>query len=534
LHVQTVHANREEADMTRAAPAIDPKVYARRWKTLAVLSLSLVIIGLDNTILNVALPSLQSQLHTDGSALQWIVDSYLLVFAGLLLTLGAFGDRFGRRRALQAGVLIFGGASLSVLAVNSAGQLIGVRALMGVGAALIMPATLSIITNVFPREERAKAIAIWSGTAAIGIGLGPLAGGLLLEWFDWKSIFLVNVPIAAAAFLLGLRFVPESRDPHPGSFDLAGAALSVGALGAFVYGIIEAPGRGWLELATLGWFAAAAVLAAAFVVWELRAREPMVDLSYFREPRFGIGSLAISVAFFSLFGAVFATTQYLQWAHGYSALQAGAGMMPLVLGLILGAGSGAKLAAKLGTAKVVAAGLTGLGLLELATLAWSPDMTYWPIGLWFFGLALSLGWIMAPATDSVMGAVPKDKAGVASAMNDVTRQVGGALGVAVIGSLVTSLYASRVEDATAPLPQVAADAASGSVGGAVTVAQQLPGDSGAALAHTATIAFTDALGLALVVAAVASLSGAVLVARFLPARHRAETAPDVVPAQLAA
>ena len=226
--------------------SIDPVHYARRWKTLAVLSLSLLIIGLDNTILNVALPSLQEEFGASSSTLQWIVDSYLLVFAGLLLTMGTLGDRFGRRLALQAGLLLFGGASLGVLFVETADQLILVRALMGIGGALIMPATLSIITNLFPREERGKAIGIWAGMASAGIGLGPLTGGLLLEWFSWESVFLVNVPVAFAAFVAGCWLVPESRDPEPGSFDVLGALLSTGALVTLVYGVIEAPEAGWL------------------------------------------------------------------------------------------------------------------------------------------------------------------------------------------------------------------------------------------------------------------------------------------------
>ena len=222
----------------------DPLTYARRWKTLGVLSLALLIIGLDNTILNVALPSLQAEFDASSSTLQWIVDSYLLVFAGLLLTMGTLGDRFGRKLALQSGLALFGGASLAVLFVDSADGLIAVRAAMGVGGALIMPATLSIISNVFPREERAKAIGIWSGMAAIGIGLGPLMGGLLLEWFDWSSVFLLNVPVALIALVAGAKLVPESRDPEPGAFDFPGALLSIAALTSLVYGVIEAPEQG--------------------------------------------------------------------------------------------------------------------------------------------------------------------------------------------------------------------------------------------------------------------------------------------------
>src|SRR4051812_1688986 len=291
--------------MNTLAPTLDPEVYARRWKILAVMSLSLVIIGLDNTILNVALPSVREHFDASNSTLQWIVDSYLLVFAGLLLTMGTLGDRFGRKLALQAGLVLFGGASLAVLWVNTTDQLILIRAAMGIGGALIMPATLSIISNVFPREERGKAIGIWAGMASVGIGLGPLFGGLLLEYFDWSSVFLVNVPIAAVAFAAGLKLVPESRDPEPGSFDLAGAALSVGALVALVYGVIEAPDRGWTSPLILGCFGAASVLAAAFARWELHTRSPMLNLTFFRNPRFSLASAAISLAFFALFGSIF-------------------------------------------------------------------------------------------------------------------------------------------------------------------------------------------------------------------------------------
>ena len=426
-----------------------------------------------------------------------------------------------------------------MLAADSANHLIAIRAAMGVGAALIMPATLSIITNVFPREERGKAIGIWAGMAAIGIGLGPLFGGLLLEWFSWTSVFLVNVPVTAVAVLAGVALVPESRDPHPGRFDLVGAGISIAALVALVYGVIEAPDRGWTSPVIVGCFATAAVLITAFVRWELRTPEPMLNLSFFRNPRFSVASAAISVAFFSLFGSVFALTQYLQDAKGYSALQAGAAMVPLALGLVMGAGSSLKLVARLGTTRVVTLGLVGLAALFATSLAWEPETAYWPLGLWFFGLALSMGWIMGPATDSVMGAVPEEKAGVASAMNDVARQVAGALGVAVIGSLVGSLYATRVEDATDALPADQAAAASDSVGAAVAIAERLPDGAGTALHHAATTGYTDALGIGLAVAAAVALTGAAIVARLLPPHHRpAEAAhpaplPSMTPVEVA-
>ena len=508
--------------------SIDPIHYERRWKTLAVMSLALTIIGLDNTILNVALPSLQKEFDASTSTLQWMVDSYLLVFAGLLLTMGTLGDRFGRKLALQAGLLLFGGASLAVLIVDTSGQLIAVRAVMGLGGALIMPATLSIITNVFPREERSKAIGVWSAMAAMGVGLGPLFGGLLLEWFDWSSVFLLNVPVAALTLALGWLYVPESRDPKPGAFDFGGVALSIVALSSLVYGIIEGPEEGWTSSLVLGMLAIAAVASAAFVAWELHRRDPMLNLEFFRNPRFSVASMALGLGSFALFGAVFASTQFLQDAKGYSALGAGAAMIPVAFGLLVGSGSSVKLGARFGIAPVLTAGLLGLGGVLATSLLWTDDMAYWPLGLWFFGLAMTMGWIMGPATASVMGTVPEEKAGVASAMNDVTRQVGGALGTAVIGSLITSLYASRVGDATAALPKAARAASEDSIGQANAVAATLP--DGSHLAHAASSAFTEAVGIGFTVAGAVAIVAAIAVRRLLPTDRAVSRVPALEPA----
>src|SRR6266545_7088501 len=498
---------------------IDPVQYARRWKTLGVLSLSLFIIGLDNTILNVALPTLQDEFHASASKLQWMVDSYLLVFAGLLLVFGTLGDRFGRKRALQAGVSIFGLASLGALVADSADQVIAVRAAMGVGAALIMPATLSIIANLFSGKERGKAIAIWAALAAVGIGLGPLTGGLLLEWFDWSSVFMVNVPFAAAALVFGIRYVPESRDPRPGSFDLLGAGLSTAGFSVLVYAIIEAPGQGWASGLILGLLVASIVLLGAFFWWERRIDEPMLDLGFFRSASFSVGTTAVSVAFFALLGGIFALTQYLQFVHGYSAIEAGAIMSPIALGLMLGAGSSSKAAERLGVSRVVAAGLTGLAVMLALTTLWEPQTGALTLALWFFGLALAMGWVMAPATSAVVGAVPAAKSGVASATNTVARMVSGALGVAVIGSLVSSLYASDLDGSIAGLPAEAQAGAEDSVGAAGAVAAQLPHDAASNLLATTGDAFTQAMGIGLVAAAALAAATAVVVLRFLPARE---------------
>jgi EmrB/QacA subfamily drug resistance transporter len=496
--------------------AINPKTHARRWKTLAVLSLSLLLIGLDNTVLNVALPTLQTHFEASGSTLQWIVDSYLLAFAGVLLTMGTLGDRFGRKRALQSGLVLFGGASVAAAFAQNADQLIVLRALMGIGGAMIMPATLSVIIDVFPREERGKAIGIWSAIAGVGIGLGPFVGGLLLESFSWSSVFWLNVPIVGIALVAGFVLVPESRDPRPGAFDLVGAALSVAMLVSLVFAIIEAGPRGWTDPLVLGCFGAAAVIGVAFVAWERRVASPMLPLEFFSNPSFTVASAGVGLVFFALMGSVFAFTQYLQFAHGYSALEAGTAMLPLAVGLVIGSGASNHLVERVGRSRVIAGGLFGVAAVLSTSLAWTPDMAPMFVGLVAFGLALSMGFAMAPSTDSVMGAVPEAKAGVGSAMSDVTRQVGGALGVAVIGSIIGTAYSRAMSGGH--------EAAGESIGAAHAVAERMGGTAGSELADTAGRAFTDALGIGLTAAAVAALAGALLVLLRLPSGREPATA----------
>ncbi len=346
----------------------------RRWWTLAVLCLSLLIIGVDNTILNVALPTLQHELDASASQLQWIVDAYLLVFSGVLLTAGALGDRFGRKRALTLGLIVFGAGSLGAALSGSAAMLIATRALMGVGGALIMPSTLSILTATFPADERGKAIGIWAGFSGLGIAIGPVTGGWLLEHSTWSSIFLVNLPIVAVALIAGRWLVPESKDDSAPRLDVPGFVLSIAGLTALVWALIEAPGRGWTDAGVLGAFAAAAVVLAGFVAWELRAPEPMLDVRLFRNPRFSASSTAISLAFFALFGMIFFLTQYLQDVLGYSALEAGVRTMPVAAGLVLGGPLSAQLAARIGAKRVVSGGLAIVaGALYLLSTADAVD-----------------------------------------------------------------------------------------------------------------------------------------------------------------
>ena len=483
-----------------------------------MLSTSLVLIGMDNTILNVALPPIARELGASGSQLQWIVDAYVLVFAGLLLTMGAVGDRFGRKRSLNAGLAVFVAGSVAAALAGSAGALIAARAVMGVGGALIMPSTLSIITNVFPARERARAIGIWAGVAGFGIVLGPVLGGWLLDRYWWGSVFLINVPVAAVAVLAGWSLVPESRDPDATPLDPVGAGLSIAALVALVYAVIEAPKRGWTDPVIPASLAVAVVLSIAFVAWELRSAHPMLPISLFRNPRFSAASAAITLVFFSLFGSIFLLTQHLQFVLGYTPLQAGFRVLPIGV-LIVAAPLSALLAERLGTKVVVAAGLLivagGLGLLSTVDIGTG----YGRIGFSLAILGCGMGFTMAPATDSVMGSLPLAKAGVGSAMNDTTRQVGGALGVAVLGSVLSSGYGAAVHPLLRTLPPPAAAVAGDSIGSASVVAARLGGAPGRAVLAGARSAFVHGMGGALLVAVGVTVAAALLVVAFLPARE---------------
>ena len=505
--------------------------YQRRWLTLVVLSLSLVIIGMDNTILNVAIPTLQRDLAASASRLQWMVDSYILVFAGLLLVMGALGDRYGRASALRAGLLIFLVASLGAAYSRSSGQLIAARAVLGIGGALIMPATLSIITDIFPREERGRAIGIWAGVAGLGIGLGPLVGGFLLEHFWWGSVFLVNIPVVLIALALGPALVPQSRDSQPRPLDIPGAVLSIAAVATFVYTVIEAPARGWTDPIIMGGFVLTIVLGIGFARRELTTPHPMLPFDFFKNPRFTAGAGAISIAFFCLFGMIFGLTQYLQFVHGYSPFEAGLRTAPIALGMMIGSTNSHRWVRKFGTTRVVAAALLGVASLLTVILFWTSGTPYWIILLTMIGYSFSMSNAMAPSTDAVMGAVPVNRAGVGSAVNDVTRQVGGAIGVAVIGSIINSIYANKMAPAVAGLPQQAADAARDSIGAALTIANTLPPQVGDPLRQAAAQSFTDAFGLALLAGVGIAIAGAILVLRFMPPRHLPVAGqPDIAPA----
>jgi EmrB/QacA subfamily drug resistance transporter len=495
--------------------------YRRRWATLGVLCVSLLVIGLDNTILNVALPSLARSLHAGESQLQWMVDSYTLVFAGLLLTAGSLGDRFGRRGALFFGLAVFGASSLWAAWAGTANELILARAAMGVGGAFIMPSTLSVLTNSFhDAKERAKAIGVWAAVSGLGIVFGPTIGGWLLGHFWWGSVFLVNVPVALAGLVAGYWLVPESRDPKAPRVDVVGAVLSVIGLTALVWSIIEAPSRGWTSGTVLAGFGFAAVVLTGFAAWEMRVAQPMLNLRYFRNPRFAAASLSVTLVFFAMFGTVFFLTQYLQFVLGFSPLGAGQRILPIAT-MVLGAPIGIKLNERIGT-KIVVTG----GLMMVASALWLMSTTtthsgYGHVAVVLALLGFGMGTVMAPATEAVMGALPKANAGVGSAVNDTTRQVGGALGVAVLGSILSSVYTGRLGDTVAgqPVPGVAKDG----LAGALTVAAQLPERAGIAFAGAAKTAFIHGMDTTILVAAGVAVAGALLALVWLPARGRDET-----------
>lgn len=505
--------------------------FERRWWTLTVLCLSLVLIILGNTVLNVALPTLSRELDASDTALQWMVDAYSLVFAGLLLTAGALGDRFGRKGFLALGLAIFGMASLAATQATVPGHLIAARAVMGVGAAFVMPATLSILTNVFPPQERARAIGIWAGLAGGGAAIGPIAGGYLVERFSWSAVFYLNVVVAVIALVAGALLVPTSRDPDGHPLDPVGALLSIAGLTALIYAVIEGPNMGWLSVEILLTFGLAGALLASFGVWEFRRTNPMLDLRYFRNPRFSAASGAIMVQFMVLMGAFFLLTQYLQFGRGYSALSAGMHSLPMPIAMMGFASNSPKIVERFGPRRTVTTGmvLSASGVFVMSFL--TVDSPYVVLGVALFAVGMGMGMVMPPSTTSIMSTLPLAKAGVGSAVNDTTREIGAALGVGVVGSLLSSQYSSSIRDAIAGLPDRARELADAGIGRALEVAAdpQLPRGTRLALADAARDAFVDGMQVGLWAAGALLLVGAVAVGRAFPAQAEAHPQPPVLP-----
>jgi EmrB/QacA subfamily drug resistance transporter len=498
---------------------------------LAALLFAAFLVNLDTTLVNVALPALVRELHATTTQLQWVVDAYNLVFAALLLTFGSLSDRLGRKGMLLAGLAVVGAASLAGGFTTTAPQLIAARAVMGLGAAMTFPATLSLISNVFTeRSERARAIGLWGAIAGVAIAMGPIVGGWLLEHFTWVSIFIVMGPVAAAAAILAALVLPTSKDPSAAPPDIAGLVLSAATMALLVFTIIEAPAYGWASARALAGFAGSVVLLAAFIARERSAAYPMLDVRLFRNPRFSAASGAVTVSFFTLFGFIFLITQYFQFVRGYAPLSTGVRLLPVALSVGVGSVAGTQLAVRAGSKLIVGLGLVAMtGFYAWVAATNSATLSYAIIAAQMVVFGLGMGLTSAPATESIMGAVSRSMAGVGSAINDSTRLVGGTLGVAVIGSVYASVFASRLT-ATMPsaIPAQVAATARQSVGAAYATAGTIAARGNPALGQALQLASTNAFlrGLtygSLVAGGVAAV-GAILVTLFLPAQPEAPSA----------
>jgi EmrB/QacA subfamily drug resistance transporter len=504
----------------------------RQQAILAVLCVSLLVVSLDSTIVNIVLPALVRDLHASESQLQWVVDAYTCVFAGLLLVIGALGDRVGRKKVFAAGLAVFAAGSAGSSFSGSVWTLVSCRAVMGLGAAAIMPATLSIITDVFrdPGQQR-KAIGLWSGTTGLGIAIGPIVGGWLLAHYWWGSVFLINVPIATLGLVAVILLVPESRDPARRPVDVPGGMLSVSGMALLLWAIIEIPTDGWRSLSVLVAGAGAVLLLAGFIGWERRSVHPMLVLGPFTNRRFSVAMGTIALAVFALMGALFMLTQYLQFALHYSAFDTGLRILPVAGILGAAAVSSTVLDRWIGTKWVVAAGLLIVagGLYQMTTTTVAEGFGHALIGMCL--LAFGAGFIIAPATASVMGALPRTRAGVGSATNSTALQLGGAIGVAVVGSIASARYKGLMAPLLAghAMPAEARSAILGSIGGAQEVARMAGGTLGAELSNVAGSSFVNGMDLALTVGAVAVGVSVILALAALPSRARPEPPVDEDP-----
>lgn len=493
--------------------------HPHRWRILGVLVLALLVTSIDHTIINVAMPRLVGDLGASSAQLQWIVASYTIVFAGLLLTAGSFGDRFGRRHALLAGLATFLTGSIVAATAGSTAALIAGRCVMGVGGALIMPTTLSILVNVFgdPRE-RAKAIAGWTAASGAGIALGPIVGGALMRSFSWSSVFWINVPLLVAAFVGALHLIPDSRDPHATRIDPVGAGLSIAGISTLVYAIIQAPDRGWTSTSSLINFAVGAAIAILFVGWELRRDDPMLDMSLFRNRSFSAGSVALALLFFAMAGTVFLQAQYLQFVLEYTPLAAGFALVPAAIGMLLGTGAGAHLAGMHGGRVAVTAGTLMAAGGVAVQAAFVDGGSYMPTGVGLLLFGLGAGIAMPPATEMIMATLPPARAGVGSAVNDTVREFGGALGVAVIGSVAATSYATSMRGELDRFPNLTGidrHMLIDNVGAAVHTSGHL-GAQAEQIAVAARTAFVDSMHSSLWIAAGLAVCAAVVTFTQLP------------------
>jgi len=494
---------------------------SRRWLALGVLCVSMIMVNLDNTVLNVALPTLVRVLNATSAQLQWIVDSFIIVYAGLVLAAGSLADRIGRKRTFLAGLVVFAAGSAWAAFSGSVGMLIAARAGMGIGGALMMPSSLSIVTDMFrDAGERQRAIGLWAATSGLGAALGPLVGGLLLSRFWWGSVFLINVPIAVIGVACAIALVPDSKKAAAQRPDLAGTALSTAGLGLLLWAIIEAPLLGWSSGLVIGVGLGAAAILAIFVAWERASSHPMLRLEFFASRRLSVAILSNGLANFVLYGSLFLMTQFLQFDLAYTPLQAGLRILPAAGAIVIVSASAAVFVRLAGTKITVSAGLLiiAAGVWVDSSLSITSDYGQVVLGMILFGAGAGLA--IPAALESVMGSLPRGDTGVGSATNGTFMQVGGALGVAVIGSLLATRYQGGVTAAIAPyrIPHAIHSTILGSIGGALDVASRLGGTLGPLLAHAARSAFLSGANLGLRTSAVIALAGCLIALAALPAR----------------
>lgn len=505
------------------------KRYRQRWTALVFMGISLLVISLDNSVLNLALPSIAKDLGSTASQLQWIIDAYVVAIAGLLLTAGYLGDRLGRKPTLTVGLVLFALFSLGAALSSSTSMLIGMRAMMGIAAATILPATLSILTATFRQpKERAQAIAIWAAVFGLGMGIGPLVGGWLLDSFHWSSVFYINIPVIAIGIIGGGIFIENSKAENPRRIDFLGTILSIVGLFTLVYAIIRAGMDGWTETHVLYAFGTAVVLLAAFFIWELKSSYAMLPLHFFKNMSFTGANVAMTLVFFGLMGSFFFMGQFLQSVQGYTPLQAGVRLLPMACTSFVTAMISARVAGWIGTKYTVGLGIlvTAFGFFYFAYIA-AVDVSYGKIVIAMCLSSLGMGFTMSPATNSVMGSIPVSQSGVGSAMNNTTRQVGAALGVAVLGTIGNAAYIAKINAVQWPaqLPAQALEAIKGSIQGAHIVAQNIPiPQLSKMIIDQSNLAFTSGAERALLIGAFIMLASSIVTLIILPNKVRP---PDV-------
>jgi DHA2 family multidrug resistance protein-like MFS transporter len=502
----------------------EARIYRLRWWTLTAISVSVLVMVLDTTVMNVALPTIQRQMGATSSELQWMVVAYTMMLGALLMTAGSLGDRIGRGKTLRSGLVIFGITSVGAFLSATAMQLIICRVFMGAGAALMMPSTLSTLTNVFPEKERGQAIGVWAGLNAVGIALGPIIGGSLVQHYNWNSIFGINIPIVIFALILGWFFVPDTRDDQPRKLDIIGNLLSLAGLAMLIYGLVTGGSQGWTDVQVLATLSTSVILIALFIFWEKRTTHPLLELRFFRNPQFSTGICILIIIGLTLNGVIYILTYYMQFVRGYDPLGAGLRFVPFAIGMLFGSVMANGFVRRLGVRPIMATGFFGAAILLVVMSFLRLNSPYWQLGTELFLFSLFLGTIASSVTNVIMGSIPKEKAGVGSAVNTTFQMIAGTIGVSVLGAILASVYGANFQKSASAilgLPATLAQKASDSVGIAIGIANsgQLPAALANSLAQTARLSFMGGWSIIMTISSTIFVIGAIVVLIFMPSRQ---------------